>query len=143
VVSANDDRSNIWRAINNGARDYLLKPVRLQEISNIWQHVYRKNLENPEKSSITKEIPEQISLPDHPKTDDGELRKEEDETNPHQPTEKKPRFVWTLDLHCRFVNAIQELGERGKSTVFCSKHIYKLVFNLYIYIYVKLLFMIS
>lgn len=117
VVSANDDQANIWRAITNGARDYLLKPVRLQQIRNIWQHVFRKNIDNFEKSSITKEITEQISLPQKIDHDDEKLKKEEDETKPQQPTGKKTRFTWTPDLHFKFINAIRELGERGKSSV--------------------------
>jgi two-component response regulator (ARR-B family) len=134
VVSANDDQANIWRAITNGAMDYLLKPVRLQQIRNIWQHVFRKNIDKFEKSSITKEIlTEQISLPQKIDHDhDEKLKKEDDETKSQKPTGKKTRFTWTPDHHHKFISAIQELGERGKSTVLSLS----LSLSLYIYIYI-------
>lgn len=31
--------------ITHGAVDYLLKPVRIEELRNIWQHVLRRNQE--------------------------------------------------------------------------------------------------
>ncbi|MBA0564709.1 hypothetical protein Golob_009626, partial [Gossypium lobatum] len=31
------------KGITHGACDYLLKPVRIEELKNIWQHVVRKN----------------------------------------------------------------------------------------------------
>ena len=43
MMSANSDQSVVLRGIIHGAVDYLLKPVRIHELKNIWQHVVRKN----------------------------------------------------------------------------------------------------
>ena len=43
MMSVNADQSVVLRGIIHGAVDYLLKPVRIHELKNIWQHVVRKN----------------------------------------------------------------------------------------------------
>ena len=43
MMSGNADQSVVLRGIIHGAVDYLLKPVRIHELKNIWQHVVRKN----------------------------------------------------------------------------------------------------
>ena len=42
VMSANGQTSIVMKGITHGACDYLLKPVRLEELQNIWQHVVRR-----------------------------------------------------------------------------------------------------
>ncbi|KAJ6372406.1 hypothetical protein OIU76_026825 [Salix suchowensis] len=65
MVSAEDSRSSIMKGIRHGARDYLLKPVRIQEMQNIWQHVIRKRLSDSsdKSSSFIEEMIEQESVP--------------------------------------------------------------------------------
>ncbi|GMQ03770.1 hypothetical protein CsSME_00049433 [Camellia sinensis var. sinensis] len=46
MMCANDDKESVMKGVSHGARDYLIKPVRLEELKNIWQHVVRKNLFN-------------------------------------------------------------------------------------------------
>jgi DNA-binding response OmpR family regulator len=41
-MSANCATDVVLRGIIHGAVDYLLKPVRIEELRNIWQHVVRK-----------------------------------------------------------------------------------------------------
>ena len=41
-MSGNADTSVVLRGITHGAEDYLLKPVRIEELRNLWQHVIRK-----------------------------------------------------------------------------------------------------
>lgn len=43
MLSACDDTNLLMKGISHGACDYLLKPVRLEELRNIWQHVVRRN----------------------------------------------------------------------------------------------------
>lgn len=166
-MSANDDLANISKSVTNGARDYLLKPLRLQEMRNIWQHVYRKKVSNPDQSCITKEITDRKSLPT--KTVNVKLKREEDETTHTDQSQslfsvrKKTRFTWTTDLHLKFVNAIQELGEGGKSyntniTCICSTNVStqdtyilfkkknkntRYIHTWYIYIYVYIYYMVG
>lgn len=44
-MSANGDTSVVLRGITAGAVDYLLKPVRIEELRNLWQHVVRRRQE--------------------------------------------------------------------------------------------------
>lgn len=41
-MSSDGETSAVMKGITHGACDYLLKPVRLEELRNIWQHVVRK-----------------------------------------------------------------------------------------------------
>ncbi|PNH08582.1 Two-component response regulator ARR1 [Tetrabaena socialis] len=42
MMSSNGDTSNVLRGVTHGACDYLIKPVRLEELRNLWQHVIRR-----------------------------------------------------------------------------------------------------
>ncbi|KXZ42538.1 hypothetical protein GPECTOR_137g645 [Gonium pectorale] len=42
MMSSNGDTSNVLRGVTHGACDYLIKPVRLEELRNLWQHVVRR-----------------------------------------------------------------------------------------------------
>ncbi|XP_058781878.1 two-component response regulator ORR23-like [Vicia villosa] len=43
MLSVCGDTNLLMKGISHGACDYLLKPVRLEELRNIWQHVVRRN----------------------------------------------------------------------------------------------------
>lgn len=42
VMSANGETSTVLRGVTHGAVDFLIKPVRLEELKNVWQHVVRR-----------------------------------------------------------------------------------------------------
>ncbi|KMT03571.1 hypothetical protein BVRB_8g192470 [Beta vulgaris subsp. vulgaris] len=42
MLSAYSDTKRVMQGIRNGACDYLEKPVRMQELQKIWQHVFRR-----------------------------------------------------------------------------------------------------
>lgn len=42
VMSSNGDTQSVLRGVTHGAVDYLIKPVRLEELRNLWQHVVRR-----------------------------------------------------------------------------------------------------
>ncbi|PPD96561.1 hypothetical protein GOBAR_DD06374 [Gossypium barbadense] len=42
MLSAHSDTKLVMKGITHGACDYLLKPVRIEELKNIWQHVVRR-----------------------------------------------------------------------------------------------------
>ena len=50
MMSANSDSSVVLRGIIHGAVDYLLKPVRIEELRNIWQHVVRRDYSSAKSS---------------------------------------------------------------------------------------------
>ncbi|CAL9749029.1 unnamed protein product [Musa acuminata subsp. burmannicoides] len=129
MLSANGERQAVMKGITHGACDYLLKPVRMQELRNIWQHVIRRrksagvqnnnvnNEEDSQKDQVTDSESSQW-VKDHnerPKKrhkdqneeNDSEENMQENETSSSQ---KKPRVVWSIELHRKFVAAVNQLG---------------------------------
>ncbi|KAK9117200.1 hypothetical protein Sjap_016147 [Stephania japonica] len=109
MLSANEDHQTVMKGIRYGACDYLLKPVRLEEIKNIWQHVVRKNNKiNPSSPNTQGGIMNQTSRPLKRLT-------EEDDSTPHMgvdpPMQKKTRIVWSSELHHKFVEVFYKIGK--------------------------------
>ncbi|KAE8716651.1 Two-component response regulator ARR1 [Hibiscus syriacus] len=131
MMSADGRTSAVMKGIRHGACDYLIKPVREEELKNIWQHVVRK------KFNGNKELEHSGSLDDadmHKQgNDDAEYAssvndatnaslkplkkrsntKEDDDgeiDNDDPSTSKKPRVVWSVELHQQFVSAVNLLG---------------------------------
>lgn len=116
VLSGNSDPKLVMKGITHGACDYLVKPVRLEELRNVWQHVIRRKVETKPQS--------QSKLNNNEKSDQGNegedqnvrlnrKRKDEDDdedSDDPSSTQKKPRVVWSIDLHRKFVAAVNQLG---------------------------------
>ena len=130
-MSVDGETSRVMKGVQHGACDYLLKPVRMKELRNIWQHVLRKkihevrdieNLEGIESFQITRSGSDLF--------DDGHLlggedttsvRKRKDVENSHDDKDlsdpsstKKARVVWTVYLHQKFVKAVNHIGFDSK-----------------------------
>lgn len=140
MMSGNGETSAVMKGITHGACDYLLKPVRQKELRNIWQHVVRKRRQDVKIARETKSVEEggvcvreKRTGPDDVDytssatgdTGDGNWRKKrkgenqtfKDETeedveqeNDDPSTMKKPRVVWSVELHQQFVSAVNQLG---------------------------------
>jgi len=133
MMSADGETSAVMKGITHGACDYLLKPVRLEELRNIWQHVLRKKrtgAKDVEHSTSHEEgerrkfgggedVEYTSSATD---TTDGncklmkrrkEIKEDDEDTeqeNDDPSTLKKPRVVWSVELHQQFVSAVHQLG---------------------------------
>ena len=134
MLSAHSDTKLVMKGVTHGACDYLLKPVRIEELKNIWQHVVRrKNFDsrdhnkapNEEKAPNTAGEGSQGIISEHSgdqnkklgkkRKDQSEEEEEEDgegneEENEDPSTQKKPRVVWSVELHRKFVAAVNQLG---------------------------------
>ncbi|KAF9617604.1 hypothetical protein IFM89_037667 [Coptis chinensis] len=130
MMSANGDTKNVMRGITHGACDYLIKPIRIEELKNIWQHVIRKkkfdpnNSDNSEKPRQGTSDGGQASSAAGHADRNGKLnkkRKDQDEDedddfedsgqeNDDPSAQKKPRVVWSVELHRKFVAAVNQLG---------------------------------
>lgn len=44
VMSSHDSVSMVFKCMLKGAADFLVKPIRKNELGNLWQHVWRKQL---------------------------------------------------------------------------------------------------
>ncbi|GMN35323.1 hypothetical protein TIFTF001_005228 [Ficus carica] len=133
VLSANGDTKLVMKGISHGACDYLLKPVRIEELKNIWQHVIRrkkfdsKNQKNSgshdrtnggsgegELGSAGTGNSDQNGKINKKRKDQDEDDDEDQDENGHDTddpsTQKKPRVVWSVELHRKFVAAVNQLG---------------------------------
>ncbi|KAI3976474.1 hypothetical protein MKX01_008332 [Papaver californicum] len=133
MMSADGRTSAVMRGIKHGACDYLIKPVRFEELKNIWQHVVRKKYggsKEPEQSGSVEESGDRCKQggddADYASSanegTDGSWRvqkkrkdtkDEEDDgeyDNDDPSAAKKPRVVWSVELHQQFVSAVNQLG---------------------------------
>ncbi|CAL5087176.1 unnamed protein product [Urochloa decumbens] len=57
MMSSNDSVSMVFKCMLKGAADFLVKPLRKNELRNLWQHVWRKQLANggPDMQHIQQE----------------------------------------------------------------------------------------
>ena len=119
VMSANGETSQVMKGITHGACDYLLKPVRIEELRNIWQHVVRRKTREVSKEETNWEAedngrggeqggdPEFVTRKRKEKDEEGcDGYDGYDDAN----ALKKARVVWSIQLHQQFVNAVNQLG---------------------------------
>ncbi|KAL1832580.1 two-component response regulator ARR2 isoform X2 [Daucus carota subsp. sativus] len=125
MMSADDSKNVVMKGVTHGACDYLIKPVRIEALKNIWQHVVRKKkheYKDFEQSGSVEDGDRQQKTPDDvdysSSANEGSWRSskrrkdEEDDTEDRDDTssQKKPRVVWSVDLHKQFVAAVNQLG---------------------------------
>ncbi|KAL8550671.1 hypothetical protein ACS0TY_009184 [Phlomoides rotata] len=126
MMSVDGETSRVMKGVQHGACDYLLKPIRMKELRNIWQHVFRKRIHEVrdiEGHESYEEI--QMLRCGGELSDDGFLfcgdlasgkkRKDvdgkyDDRVSGDSSSAKKARVVWTVDLHQKFVKAVNQIG---------------------------------
>lgn len=115
MMSANGETSMVMKGITHGACDYLVKPVRMEELRNIWQHVVRRRgreylrEESGDSENETSKLVE---------SSESSSKKRKDSQNLDHSSEiiddisslKKTRIHWTVQLHQQFVAAVNQLG---------------------------------
>ncbi|KAH7434275.1 hypothetical protein KP509_06G008700 [Ceratopteris richardii] len=112
MISSNADVKVVMKGILHGACDYLIKPVRIEELRNIWQHVMRRraghailrpemNIDQPDDSEVREEgyrkRKDVLEIPD-------------DRTEDINSSPKRARVNWSQQLHQQFVSAVNQLG---------------------------------
>ncbi|XP_021730283.1 two-component response regulator ARR2-like isoform X3 [Chenopodium quinoa] len=123
MMSADDSKQVVMKGVTHGACDYLIKPVRIEALKNIWQHVVRKKkyeYKDVEQSGSWDEGDRQLKHDDAVSSpaNDGSWKNskrksgEDDEADDKDDTTtlKKPRVVWSVELHQQFVAAVNQLG---------------------------------
>ncbi|KAM7278729.1 hypothetical protein ACFE04_005863 [Oxalis oulophora] len=125
MMSADDSKSVVMKGVTHGACDYLIKPIRIEALKNIWQHVIRrKKIEGKEleQTKIVEEgdhgQPKQAEDADNSSAANEESWKsakrrkdeEDEEDDKDDNALKKPRVVWSVELHQQFVAAVNQLG---------------------------------
>ncbi|VAI83491.1 unnamed protein product [Triticum turgidum subsp. durum] len=128
MLSVNGETKSVLKGITHGACDYLLKPVRIEELRNVWQHVVRRKFSNREPNNldfckeISRDSYHRLGQATCDRSSDQsnraskkrkELHNEEEdegEDNDNAAASKKPRVVWSVELHRKFVAAVNQLG---------------------------------
>ncbi|OVA02582.1 SANT/Myb domain [Macleaya cordata] len=124
MMSTDENNYAVMESVLKGACDYLIKPIGKQNIQTIWQHVVRKmnklkelelsgNVEESEQHRKSFEDAGYSSSGNDENGKGSKRRKEgEDETEDKNDTSmpKKPRVVWTTELHNQFAAAVNQLG---------------------------------
>lgn len=126
-MSADDSKHVVMKGVTHGACDYLIKPVRMEALKNIWQHVVRKkkyewkekdleqsgSVEDGERQQKPSDDADYSSSANEGNWRSSRKRKEEEDDGDDKDdssTLKKPRVVWSVELHQQFVTAVNQLG---------------------------------
>lgn len=113
-MSANGDTSTVLKGITHGACDYLIKPIRIEELRNIWQHVVRRR----GREHLKEELGDcdDREMIDNPEST-SKKRKDfsggdfaDDEVIDDVSSLKRARVHWTVQLHQQFVAAVNKVG---------------------------------
>nr|KYP33079.1 Two-component response regulator ARR2 [Cajanus cajan] len=93
VMSADNAKGSVMKAVRNGACDYWNKPLHVNQFRNMWIHAARKAFKifRDQNNSSSRE------------SDESE--------HSCQPPAKKPRVIWTPMLHREFLKAVKQIGD--------------------------------
>ncbi|KAF8723018.1 hypothetical protein HU200_022165 [Digitaria exilis] len=107
VMSSNGDTSTVMKYITNGASDFLIKPVRIEELKNIWQHVFRKQIWAEHRKGNSSQQVDRLSYGTTRITEatlDSEIRENDIGDL------RKSTLSWTVQLRRQFIAAVNSLG---------------------------------
>lgn len=123
VMSVDDGKNVVMKGVTHGACDYLIKPVRIEALKNIWQHVVRKRknewkdveqsgVDDIDRQQKTNEDADYSSSANEGSWRNSKRRKDDEDADERDDssTLKKPRVVWSVELHQQFVAAVNQLG---------------------------------
>ncbi|EIE27570.1 CheY-like protein [Coccomyxa subellipsoidea C-169] len=118
MMSSNGETNVVLRGVTHGAVDFLIKPVRVEELRNVWQHVVRRK-----RDQAVSQARDSRDISDEEGTDDGKPRdKKRKEVilvlwwdmqrrdSDDGVSAKKARVVWSVEMHQQFVQAVNQLG---------------------------------
>uniref|UniRef100_A0A0D9XKD0 HTH myb-type domain-containing protein n=1 Tax=Leersia perrieri TaxID=77586 RepID=A0A0D9XKD0_9ORYZ len=130
IMASSADASTVMKYVANGAADFLLKPVRIEELRNIWQHVFRKQMREHNNNNIMVGNNLERSYPPPPiaMAPAATTRTAAEASTPQEISEvrdinsnngeitdirdlRKSRLSWTAQLHRQFIAAVNHLGE--------------------------------
>nr|XP_051212591.1 two-component response regulator ORR25-like [Lolium perenne] len=118
MLSVNGEKATVYKGIKHGACDYIVKPVDINDIRNIWQHVVRKNhvavnYNNSDSDDAAQRVGQPVIAEGGAKSKKCSKQKRTDRevsSRSVRTTRKKPRVSWTGDLHNRFLEVVNRLG---------------------------------
>lgn len=134
VMSDDDDENAMLGGLFKGAVFYFVKPLTINSLKNLWQFAIIKNRNHvvidltEEESSVYGESQQENTSNEglesesfmtrdrwlRRKNPEGTYKDEETE-NSDSTSQKKPKLVWTNELHKSFLQAVRLLGVDSKS----------------------------
>lgn len=132
VISKDDSVESVINWMINGACDYLIKPIRPEDLRLIFKHV-AKNMQGW-RSVAAGEVEEKAAAAGEKSSSVGDStirnhnkRKrgiEEDHDRDRGSNSKKRRVVWYEELHKKFIDAVEHIGIDSESHRYSTVHIY-------------------
>ncbi|KAL9274524.1 Two-component response regulator ORR26-like protein [Drosera capensis] len=126
MMSVDGETSRVMKGVLHGACDYLLKPIRMKELRNIWQHVLRKRMHEVRDIESHEGFEDFQFRNGNEHSDDmqslsggdqalGKRRtdvesRHDDKDLGDASSVKRPRVIWSVDLHQKFVKALNQIG---------------------------------
>ena len=118
VMSIDGGVDRVMKGIQHGACDYLLKPIRMEELQNIWQHVIRKKIRKGENIQVmisgSDDDGHQQNAGETTATRKRKYMEEPESVDESKTIKKATRVVWSKELHYKFVEATTQLGFDSK-----------------------------
>ncbi|KAK2385556.1 two-component response regulator ARR14 [Trifolium repens] len=123
MMCVDSSKSVVMHAVLKGACDYWIKPLIEDQIKFIWKYIAMKIFNETKKLGIDEklevEVKKELEKEDSKLPLIGETRESEIDNNVTQESveedknkspPKKPRVVWSQELHKKFLNALMELN---------------------------------
>jgi YesN/AraC family two-component response regulator len=112
------------KGIQHGACDYMVKPVRLEQLRGIWTHVVKNSKTGDAAWKLPSGDGDKVEkAANHAKKYSRKNKKVvdvADEDNENTSTQKKQRVQWCGELHRKFVQAVNQIGMDSKFSHFMS-----------------------
>mmetsp|Transcript_40139 Transcript_40139/g.103906 ORF Transcript_40139/g.103906 Transcript_40139/m.103906 type:complete len:491 (-) Transcript_40139:175-1647(-) len=111
LMSGTSDTQLVMRGVMDGARDFLIKPLRVEELKVLWQHLVRFTSEitktDAQLNVVKVELDGGRPAGEVSTSQNGsQCTEREGEGN----SSKKQRMNWSDEMHQQFVNAVNQLG---------------------------------
>ncbi|KAL5859810.1 hypothetical protein ACOSQ4_001106 [Xanthoceras sorbifolium] len=126
IMSADGNENDMLGGLFKGAAFYLVKPITMNNIKYLWQFAFMKKTDTPvaadrvSGNSPDEDMEDQMfpyevkqSHRNAKRKEPKEMDKIEEEYDDDSSVIKKPKLVWTNELHNRFLQAIRVLGIDG------------------------------
>ncbi|XP_074294751.1 uncharacterized protein LOC141622636 [Silene latifolia] len=115
MISASESRDIILKGVRYGAVDYLIKPIRLEVVKTIWQHVYRKKLASSRSTPLVRDhIEEEVRDGQNRTSVENdcieEIQSDQETSKDSKENCKKERMKWTDELKEKFIRIVESLG---------------------------------
>lgn len=131
-MSADEKPSVILKSLEEGVAFYMVKPISLEDVKQVWQYVITtKNvIPNQTTTIIQRQLLIDKSSNSSTPCSEKEIIKSKSRSSKFKNNKakqksinvpiRKPKVIWTNSLHNRFLQAIKLIGLHSKSSILIS-----------------------